>query len=115
MGLFRRRRATTAPAVTIDYAASPRGVVAVDNTHLYLGATGALPPSEPAQSGDAVQVEFSDGVRAHGRLAPMAGGRRMLEVSAYKTLKGAAIGAKAWILSLDPEEPGRFRVRARMS
>ena len=115
MGLFRRRRSSAASAVAIDYAANPRGVVSVDNTHLYLGATGALPQAAPGEAGDTVEVEFSDGVRAFGRLSTMAGGRRMLEVAAYKTLKGAAIGAKAWILALDPEQPERFRVRARMS
>ncbi len=88
------------------------GAVTVAHTHLYRGATGALPGGEVPPAGLPVAIEFSDAVTAPGRLLPMAGGRTRLEVGAYRTSKGAKIGPKAWILEPDPEADGRFRVRA---
>jgi len=88
------------------------GAVTVAHTHLFRGATGALPAGDIPTPGMTVTVEFSDGEVATGRLAPMAGGRTRLEVSTYRTAKGARIGPKSWILEPTPEDPARFRVRA---
>ncbi|MDF2232990.1 hypothetical protein P2H44_10530 [Albimonas sp. CAU 1670] len=94
-------------------AAETGGEVFVDHTHLYLGATCRLLDADAVSpAGNPVRVEFSDGVVASGRAAAMPGGRTRLEVAAYRTSKGARIGAKAWILEPNPEDADQFRVRA---
>ncbi|WP_339950647.1 hypothetical protein [uncultured Albimonas sp.] len=93
-------------------AAERGGAVSVAHTHLYLGATGRLPEEVKPGAGVPVSVEFSDGVATGGRLVAMPGGRIRLEVSAYRTFKGAKIGQKSWILEIDPEDAAHFRVRA---
>lgn len=87
-----------------------------NNTHLYPGAllrSLDAPGGIRFSAGDKLQVEFSDGVCASGRLLRAEPDAAVLRMPAYRTQRKTAVAARAWRL-VPAGEPGLVRVQKRL-
>lgn len=83
------------------------------HSHAYPGCLLRIPEDADGLRGQEDIVEFSDGAVADARHQAR-DGAIVLHVAPYRTARGTAIEAKTWLLEPDGE-PGRWRVRRRLS
>jgi hypothetical protein len=87
-----------------------------NNTHLYPGALLRCldaPGTARLAAGDALLVEFSDGVTAEAQLLAAEPDAAVLQMPGHRTRRGADVGARTWRLA-PGNEPGLVRVYKRL-
>jgi len=88
-----------------------------NHTHLYPGAflRSLDAPSQACLApGDAMLVEFSDGVLASGQLPEAGSNAAVLQMPVYRTQRGTTVSARAWRL-VPAGESGLIRIQKRLS
>ena len=88
-----------------------------DNTHLYPGAllrTLDAPSGAELAAGDALLVEFSDGVLASGRLLQAGPESAVLQMPTYRTQRKTTVAERTWCL-VPTGKPGVARVKKRFA
>ncbi|MFT3718230.1 hypothetical protein [Pseudorhodoferax sp.] len=84
-----------------------------NNTHLYPGAllrSLDAPGKGALSAGDALLVEFSDGVAASGQLLHAGPNAAVLQMPAYRTRRQTTVAARSWRL-VPGGTPGLVRVQ----
>ncbi len=87
-----------------------------NDTHLYPGAllrSLDTPGTERLSAGDALLVEFSDGMSAGGRLLDAQPDRAILQLPSHRTQRGTVVAARTWRI-VPGGEPGLARVQKRL-
>lgn len=91
-------------------------ILQATHTHLYPGHRGKVSGAtriDDIESGGDCVVEFDDGSAAAGKMSKTTRDWR-LQVNAYRTAAGTAIGGKCWAMRLDEVgDEVKFRVLAK--
>ena len=84
--------------------------IAFHHSHAYPGCRATV-AGEP--KGGLAEAEFSDGPVVRAAVAPWAPGELLVKLDGYRTSRGTAIGARAWILRRVADDAWKVVARQR--